>query len=158
MGNRFSLLSTLIALPSQTATYDNNDRISADTFDNNGNTLTSGGHAFAYDFEDRLTQYNGNSVQIVYDGDGNRVSKTAAGVTTQYLVDTLTPTGYAQVAEEIVGNSVNAQYLYGLMRISQSRSGTVGYYGYDGHGSVRQLLSGAPERSPTRINTMRSEG
>jgi hypothetical protein len=30
-------------------------------------------------------------VTIVYDGDGNRVSKTVAGVTTTYLVDTLNP-------------------------------------------------------------------
>ena len=87
VGNRFSLLSTLAILPSQTAAYDANDRISGDTFDNNGNTLTSGGHAFAYDFEDRLTQYDGGGVQMVYDGDGNRVSKTVAGITTQYLVD-----------------------------------------------------------------------
>ena len=90
-----------------------------------------------------MTQYDSTGVQMVYDGDGNRVSKTAAGVTTQYLVDTLTPTRYAQVVEEIVGTSVNAQYLYGLMRISQSHSGTVSYYGYDGHGSVRHLLNGA---------------
>jgi hypothetical protein len=27
----------------------------------------------------------------VYDGDGNRVSETAGGATTQYLVDTLNP-------------------------------------------------------------------
>ena len=53
------------------------------------------------------------------------------------------------MAEEIVGNSVIAQYLYGLMRISQNRSGTVSYYGYDGHGSVRQLLSSAGAVTPT---------
>jgi hypothetical protein len=30
---------------------------------------------------------------IVYDGDGNRVSETAGGVTTTYFIDTLNPTG-----------------------------------------------------------------
>jgi hypothetical protein len=30
---------------------------------------------------------------MVYDGDGNRVAKTVGGVTTQYLVDELNPTG-----------------------------------------------------------------
>jgi hypothetical protein len=57
-------------------------------------------------------------VQIVYDGDGNRISKTAVGVTTKYLVDTLTPAGYAEVAEELVGDSVTAQDTYGMMPIS----------------------------------------
>jgi hypothetical protein len=56
-------------------------------------------------------------------------------------VDDLTPTGYAQVAEEIVGSSVVAQYTYGVMRISQNRAGTVSYYAYDAGGSVRQLLN-----------------
>jgi YD repeat-containing protein len=31
-------------------------------------------------------------VQIVYDGDGNRVAKTVNGVTTYFLVDDLNPT------------------------------------------------------------------
>lgn len=42
----------------------------------------------------------------VYDGDGNRVAETAVGVTTKYLVDTLNPTGYSQVLDELVGGSV----------------------------------------------------
>lgn len=29
------------------------------------------------------------AVSMVYDGDGNRVSETAGGVTTEFLVDTL---------------------------------------------------------------------
>src|SRR5262245_20891631 len=36
-GNRLSLTSTLAALPSQSFTYDPDDRISGDTFDANGN-------------------------------------------------------------------------------------------------------------------------
>ena len=38
---------------------------------------------------------------MVYDGDGNRVSETAGGVTMKFLVDDLT--GYSQMAEEVVG-------------------------------------------------------
>ena len=38
---------------------------------------------------------------IVYDGDGNRVSDTVGGATTNYLVDTVNPTGYAQVVDEL---------------------------------------------------------
>ena len=37
---------------------------------------------------------NGGAVKLIYDGDGNRVAKIANGVTTQYLVDDLNPTGY----------------------------------------------------------------
>jgi len=55
-----------------------------------------------------------NSVINVYDGDGNRVSETAGGVTTKYLVDTLNPTGYSQVLDELVGGSVTKTYTYGL--------------------------------------------
>ncbi len=142
VGNRLALTSTLAALQSQTFSYDANDRISGDTFDDNGNTLTSGGHTYAYDFEDRLLQMD-STVTMVYDGDGNRVSKTEGGVTTQYLVDEMNPTGWPQVAEEVVSGVVTAQYTHGLMRVSQNRSGTVSYYGYDGGGSVRQLFDTA---------------
>ena len=53
-------------------------------------------------------------VSIVYDCDGNRVRKTVAGVTTQFLVDTNNLTGYAQVVEERVNNVVQRSYQYGL--------------------------------------------
>ncbi len=81
-------------------------------------------------------------------GDGNRVSKTVAGVKTLYLVDTLNPTGYAQViAEEAQNTAPTAPYVYGLERISQRRTVVVNgtsttqirYFDYDGHGSVRAL-------------------
>ena len=140
VGNRTSLTSSLAALPNQSFTYDSDDRLSSDTYDANGNTLTSGENTFAYDFEDRLTQFD-SSVQMSYDGDGNRIVRTQGGSTTRYLVDDLTPTGYTQVAEEVVNGAVTAQYTYGRMRISQNRSGVLSYYGYDGGGSVRELFS-----------------
>ena len=128
-----------------------NDRFTAgDTYDADGNTVSSGGIANVYDFENHLVQKGG--VSIVYDGDGNRVSKTVAGVTTTYLVDTLNPTGYAQVLAESFAGASGAQelshnYVYGLELISQARHYFTGtqsltqtiYYVYDGHGSVRAL-------------------
>ena len=33
----------------------------------------------------------GSGIKMVYDGDGNHVKKTVAGVTTTYLVDTQNP-------------------------------------------------------------------
>ncbi|MFN7640113.1 MAG: RHS repeat-associated core domain-containing protein [bacterium] len=59
----------------------------------------------------------------------------------------MTPTGYAQVAEEVVAGFVVRQYTHGLMRVSQRQNlagtWTTSYYGYDGFGSTRQLLSAA---------------
>ena len=114
------------------------------TYDDNGNTIGSPGNTDQYDFEDRLISRNSGAVQFVYDGDGNRVRKTVAGVTTYYLVDDQNPTGYAQVVEEFSGSLFGPHrvYNYGLSRISESHGNSPvisRYYGYDGHGSVRLL-------------------
>jgi hypothetical protein len=45
---------------------------------------------------------NGGAVTALYDGEGNRVAKSAGGVVTRYRVDDLSPTGYPQVVEETV--------------------------------------------------------
>jgi RHS repeat-associated protein len=151
VGNRQSLLSTLTPITSQTASYNANDHVMANGYDSNGNTLTANGKSYAYDSMDRMTSFNGGSVKMVYDGDGNRVSKTAGGVTTQYLVDDLNPTGLPQVLEEIVGGVVQRTYQYGLERISQTQvtSGTTSYYGYDAHGDVRFLADSTSKVTDT---------
>jgi RHS repeat-associated protein len=146
VGNRQSETSTVSGISSGTFSFNGDDEMtSAETYDSNGNTLTTGGKTFTYDSENRLTTMNGSAVQFLYDGDGNRVGKLAGGVTTLYLVDDLNPTGYAQVVEEVVGGSVQREYTYGLQRISQnqivSSTWTPSFYGYDGGGSVRQLTN-----------------
>jgi hypothetical protein len=93
VGNRKQLASTLAPIPAGLWNYDANDRFTA------GNTVSSGGVANVYDFENHLIQQGG--VSIVYDGDGNRVFKTVAGFTTGYLVDDRNPTGYVQVLDEV---------------------------------------------------------
>ena len=147
VGNRKQMTSTLPGVAAGLWNYDANDRFTAgDGYDANGNTTSSGGITAAYDFENHLIQKGG--VTIVYDGDGNRVSKTVAGVKTLYLVDTLNPTGYAQViAEEAQNTAPLVPYVYGLERISQRRTVVINgnfttqirYFDYDGHGSVRAL-------------------
>jgi RHS repeat-associated protein len=144
VGNRLSQNSTLPGIPTASAfTYDANDRLSTETYDPNGSTLTTGNRTFTYDFENRLKSMNGTAVTLQYDGDGNRVAKTVGSVTTRYLVDELNPTGYAQVVEELVGVSVARSYVYGRQRISQyqpiNSTWTPSFYGYDGFGSVRTL-------------------
>lgn len=145
VGNRTAMTSTLSAVPGGTFSYDNNDRLAIDTWDANGNTISSAGISYVYDFENRLLMRG--AVTIVYDGDGNRVSETAGGVTTKYLVDDLNPTGYSQVVDELVAGAVTRTYAYGLGRISQNRlvasTWTPSFYGYDGHGNVRFLANTA---------------
>jgi len=154
VGNRTQMTSTLTPIPAGLFNYNSNDQFTAgDTYDANGNTTSSGGITNVYDFENHLIQKGG--VSIVYDGDGNRVAKTVAGVTTTYLVDTLNPTGYAQVIGESfsTASSPNGEashnYVYGLELISQTRKFNVSgngntqqiFYAYDGHGSVRALTN-----------------
>lgn len=139
VGNRLLRTSTLSAVPAASYSYDANDRLASDSYDSNGSTTASGGNTYAYDFESHLTSSNGGAVTVVYDGDGNRVAKTASGATTQYLVDDRNPTGYAQVLEELSGGAVQRVYTYGLNRISQSQASGTSFYGYDGQGSVRFL-------------------
>ena len=123
--------------------YDADDRLSTDQYDSNGNTTNSLGIANAYDFENHLITHGG--VTIVYDGDSNRVSEIVGGVTTSYLVDTVNPTGYAQVVDELQSGAVTRTYSYGLERINETQpinsTWTASFYGYDGHGSVRQLTN-----------------
>jgi len=144
VGNRLSRASTVMIVPNQTSIYDANDRLVSDTYDNSGSTTSSNGNNYGYDFENQLTRLNNGVVTNVYDGDGNRVAETVGGITTKYVVDTNSLTGYAQVAEEIQNGSVARVYSYGLERVSETQSinGTLttSFYGYDGHGSVRQLF------------------
>ena len=143
VGNRLSQNSTITGIPSGTFGYDADDRLSTEQYDNNGNTVVSGARTFTYDFENRLKSMNGTAVTLLYDGDGNRVAKTVGAATTQYLVDDLNPTGYAQVVEELTNGAVTRRYTNGLQRISQTQflnsTWATSFYGYDGFGSVRQL-------------------
>ena len=152
VGNRLSLglsqgsnLPGISPIQSGSISYDPDDRLSTETYDANGNTLTTAGKTFAYDFENRLKSMTEGTVAVTiqYDADGNRVAKTVNGVTTRYLVDDLNPTGYAQVVEEVTAGAVTRQYTYGLQRISQTQqianAWTPAFYGYDGAGTVRLL-------------------
>jgi RHS repeat-associated protein len=143
VGNRLFRASTLAALDAQSMSYDANDELTSDGYDPNGNTTTSGGHTYGYDFENRLVSKDGGAVTVLYNGDGDRVAKTAGGITTQYLVDELNPSGRVQVLEELVGGVVNTRYTHGTRLVSQTRNvsttPTTSYYGYDAHGNVTFL-------------------
>jgi len=153
VGNRLSRTSNLFGVPNQSFSYNDNDWLDSDTYDDNGNTVSADGHSDEYDFENRLlkrTTASGDTIEITYDGDGNRVQKRVDGIPKWYLVDDHNLTGYAQVVEELAtdlsgGLAVNAVYTYGHDLISQERFDFVSnawkthYYAYDGHGNVRFL-------------------
>jgi len=147
VGNRLSLNSTLPGISSGSFGYNADDQVSSETYDANGNALSASGKTFAYDSENHMTSMNNGAVRLIYDGDGNRVAKIVGGITTQYLVDDLNPTGLPQVVEEVVNGAVTRQYTYGLQRISEnqiiSSTWTPSFYVYDGGGSVRQLTNAA---------------
>jgi RHS repeat-associated protein len=122
--------------------------LTVDTYDGNGNVTATGGKTFSYDSQNELISANGGAVTVMYDGFGNRVSKTASGVTTKYLVeDDVNPTRYPQVFDELSGSTVTRTYTYGLQRISENQPidnvWTPSFYGYDGFGTVRQLTNTA---------------
>jgi len=151
VGNRLQKTSTLPGMPGTTSSYNANDQLASDTYDNDGNTTASNGKGYAYDFENHLVQQAG--ITVVYDGDGNRVAKTTANGTTQFLVDDLNPTGYAQVMDEVQSSAAVRTYTWGLELISEHQSvnstPTTSYYVFDGHGSVRALTNAAGAVSDT---------
>jgi RHS repeat-associated protein len=150
VGNRLSEVSGLGGVSSGSWSFNPDDEISSESYDQNGNVTATGGKTFSYDSENRLLSMNGGAVQMVYDGDGNRVAKTVivngVPMTTYYLVDDLNPTGYPQVFDELNSSGVVTRtYTYGLQRISEdqvtSNVWTPSFYGYDGGGNVRQLTN-----------------
>ena len=147
VGNRTSVNSTFNGFSPIAGVYNADDQISSETYDLDGNVLATGSNTYTYDSENHMTLANNGAVRMIYDGDGNRVAKIVNGMTTQYLVDDLNPTGLPQVVEEVVNGAVTRQYTYGLQRISESQmlngAWTTSFYGYDGAGSVRQLTNSA---------------
>jgi hypothetical protein len=121
VGNRLSQSSTLPGIPSGSFSYNADDELATENYDANGNVTAIGGKAFAFDSQNELVSMNGGAVSMVYDGDDNRVAKTASGVTTRYLVDDLNPTGYAQVVDELVNGAVQRTYTHGLQRTSEEQ-------------------------------------
>jgi len=148
VGNRLSELSSLTGVSSGSFSFNADDQLSSEAYDQNGNVIAEGGKTFTYDSQNHLVSMNGAAATFVYDALGNRVAKTVDGVTTHYLVDDLNPTGFPQVVEELNGSgAVTRMYSYGWKRISEnqviSNQWTPSFYIYDGRGDVRQLTNSA---------------
>lgn len=117
VGNRTKRTATGVTsaepLNNQNFTFDKRDQIDSDgdpettsnRYDANGNTIidengTATGDV--YDAENHLVQRvaGGRTIEIGYDHEGNRVSKTGDAGTTLYLLDDRNPSGYVQVLAE----------------------------------------------------------
>ncbi|WP_269540008.1 RHS repeat domain-containing protein [Cerasicoccus fimbriatus] len=151
VGNRLTQTSTLPDIAAQNETYSDNDWLDGTIYDDNGNTTLEDGDADVYDFMNRLvrrTTSGGAVIDITYDADGNRITKSAPAGVTHYLVDMNNLTGYAQVLEELDSTLTTERvYTYGLDLIAQHQLMPVdaptgwetSYYLYDGLGTVRAL-------------------
>ena len=105
---------------------------------------------YTYNLQNRLSRVETTDsggtevVEYVYNDAGIRVQKIedpdGTPVVTTYLVDSFNHTDYAQVLEEWTdGANPDVTYTIGDDVIAQSKSGTVRFLLYDGHGSTRQL-------------------
>lgn len=105
------------------------------SYDDNGNLTGDGLHTYAYDSANRLTSVSGGgaSAQFAYNGDGDIVSQTVNGVTTNYALD---PAGLAQVLMATTSGQ-SRFYVPGLAQYDNSWQ----YFVPDRLGSVRQLVN-----------------
>ena len=105
------------------------------TFDANGNLLSTGVMTNTWDTANRLVESsrNGNMVQPVYNGVGDRVGQTVGVSTTYFALD-------VQGLPEVVYTSDGEAYLHlpGVI-MTESSTGEVRYLLSDGLGSVRQV-------------------
>jgi YD repeat-containing protein len=112
------------------------------SYDAYGNLTSDGVKTYAYDAENRLTSVmeGASTTTYTYNGDGDRISQTVGGMTTSYVLDTAT--SLTMVLAETTGTDT-IYYLHGLDLVAQNDGVSTEYFGYDGLGSVRQVLDRA---------------
>lgn len=137
-------------------TYDAADRLlqagaRSFTYDADGNEISVSDallrtrHNFTFDAANQLVAVdNGTAGAYMYDGDGNRVSKSTLGWTERYVNDIAQGLPVVLQNESPGGTS---SYFYGLSLMEQVSSQSTDFYQYDGLGSVIGLTDslGRPE-------------
>jgi RHS repeat-associated protein len=114
------------------------------TYDANGNITGIGNRTFIYNQNNRLVRAEENSTilgEYVYNGFGQRVIKTANGVTTAFLYDF----NGNLIAESQADGTVTSEYLYmGTSRVARvdAGSGEIYYYHND-HLETPELMTDA---------------
>jgi YD repeat-containing protein len=160
VGNRTKLVTSKEGLPTETtiSTYNSRHQLLTETtgsttinygYDDNGSLITQNGNGSsrtqAWDVRGRLQSAVVDGVVTSYDytSDGIRSRVSVDGVTANYIVDSMTPSGYAQVVEELASGVLAVRYTYGasLDPVSETRNGSTSVYLADGHSGVRQAIS-----------------
>ena len=154
LGNQTQITATeplVPVLPGGTTnySYDVDNRLTlvnatAQSFDGNGNLTASGADSFSWDFEDRLRQstIGGSTNSYQYDGTGNRLTRTAGGITTRFVQDVNGPLANV-LAETDAAGSITAYYVYGLGLVERvAADGSVRFYHHDSRGSTVALTDG----------------
>jgi RHS repeat-associated protein len=174
VGNRISETVTGAGAKSVVNTYDARDELlttqtttsgtSVTTsfgYDKNGSQITimTAGvlqQTLVYDARGRLVQVNNGSGAVVesilYTADGARAAVTQGGVTTSYLVDQQSLTGYSEILDEYQSGALVNSYVYGSSLNPVSQNANAGGTGLssilllgDVHSGVRQAYkSGSP--------------
>jgi RHS repeat-associated protein len=120
------------------------DPLRSYSYDLAGNLLNDGQNQYRYDGAERLIGYtdgrNGFVTSYAYNGQGDRLRRTHNGLTTTYLLDL--NASLTQVLGE-TSNGQERRYLLGLDVLGQQTGNQWSYFGYDGLGSVRQVMDAA---------------
>ena len=103
------------------------------TYDNEGQLANAGGTGLTFDYNHRLAAI-GSDTQFSYDGRGNRLSATRAGVTTRYIYDP-----WGNLMAEADSNGVTHKYIYGKGLLAVATSSARYCYHFNGTGSTVAL-------------------
>ena len=89
------------------------------TYDANGNMTARGSQTMTWDTENRVSQvtWGGNTTTMTYDGDGRRVKKVEAGVTTVYP--------NALYEKNVTGSEVTTSYYLGGQLVALRKGSTL---------------------------------
>jgi len=107
VGNRLSDTSSLTGINSGSFGFNAHDEVSTETYDNNGNTLTTGGKSFTYDAAGNLTSlvhFNGVTTTYTFDALNRLLSRATPGETTV----SFTYTAAAKRAQMINGSGTTS--------------------------------------------------
>ena len=104
-------------------------------YDANGNILSDGKRAYAYDMENRIIQVDsGMTASYKYDALGRRIKKTVNGKDINYYYD-----GLQVIEERNSSDSILANYVWGTWLddlIEMQRAGNNYYFTADANGSI----------------------
>ncbi len=102
-------------------------------YDYEGQLASAGAAGLTFDFDHRLVGI-GSDTQFAYDGRGNRLFATRAGVTTRYIYDP-----WGNLMAEADSNGITHKYIYGQSLLAVATSSGLYCYHFNGIGSTIAL-------------------